>query len=80
MSDAAATPEIPTVILDLKKQKAKKIKALRKGRGALARDVENAIEDLRREGVIDANAQPVIVIVERKTKDMWKGMKLPYMR
>lgn len=55
-----------TVVLDLGKQKRKKVKDLRKGKGALMEDVNTAISELQAEGTLAADAQVVVVIVERK--------------
>jgi len=75
MSDAAETSEETseennTVLLDMGKQKPKRVKQLRKGKGKLLDDVYTAIEELQEAGVIGANAQPVVVIVERKSDDL----------
>jgi len=59
-----------TVVLDLGKQKSKRVKQLRKGKGRLMEDVYDAIEELQESGVISAGAQPVVVIVERKSDDL----------
>ena len=69
MSDAAneTRSETSTVVLDLGKQKPKRVKKLRKGKGRLMDDVHAAIEELQEAGVIGADAQPVVVIVERKS-------------
>jgi hypothetical protein len=56
------------LVIDLGKQKGKKVKALRKGGGELMADVEECIQGLRSDGKIAAGAQTVIVVVERKRK------------
>jgi hypothetical protein len=56
------------VVVDLGKQKGKRVKALRRGRGPLMDDVAECVEGLRKEGRIRADAATVIVVVERKRK------------
>ena len=56
------------VTIDLGKQKRRRVKNLRQGAGRLMDDVETAIAELTEQGVIAGDAQPVIVIVERKQK------------
>lgn len=57
-----------TVILDLGKQKSKKVKNLRKGKGSLMSDVNTAISELQADGLVGADAQVVVVVVERKAR------------
>jgi len=61
---AAAEP----IIIDLGKQKKKRIKRLRQGYGRLAEDVADAVEELKVSGVVEGAAQPVIVVVRQKKK------------
>lgn len=63
MSDSNSSK---AVVLDLGKQKRKKVKDLRKGKGALMDDVNTAIAELQAEGTLAAGAQVVVVVVERK--------------
>ncbi|MDQ5910760.1 MAG: hypothetical protein QG599_2857 [Pseudomonadota bacterium] len=56
------------LILDLGKQKKKKIKKMRKGQGALMGEVQEALTNLRTNGALEANARPVVVIVREKPK------------
>jgi uncharacterized protein DUF6200 len=58
------------VVLDLGKQSRKKVRELRKGEGALLADVHDAVEHLREGGVVGADAQTVIVVVERRAPAM----------
>jgi hypothetical protein len=60
------------VVLDLGKHKSKRVKDLRKGRGRLLGDIERAVDELRAQGVLGADAQTVVVVVERK------AAKLPF--
>lgn len=61
------------VIIDLGKQSAKKVKALRKGQGKLLEDVTDAVAQLAGAHEISADASTVIVVVERKAK--WARLK-----
>jgi hypothetical protein len=69
--ETAASP----VVIDLGKQKRKRVKDLRKGKpGRLMDEIHTAIEALKAEGTIAASAQPVIVVVrERSRKAGWMG-------
>lgn len=60
------------ILVDLGKQKRKRVKKLRKGGGRLMDDVSQVIADLKAESKLDDSAQTVIVVVERKSKDRWK--------
>lgn len=62
------------ILIDLGKQKRGRVKDLRKGRGRLMDDLDQALSDLKADGTIGDSVQPVIVIVERKSKKGWKGM------
>jgi len=67
--EATAEAEVADpIIIDLGKQKKKRIKKLRKGYGRLADDVADAIDELKASGVVEGNAQPVIVVVRQKKK------------
>ncbi len=62
------------VVLDLGKQRRKRIKQLRKGEGRLLDDINGAIEELRTVGTIGALSQPVVIVVRekaRKTKSIF---------
>ncbi len=50
-------------VLDMGKHKKKRVKQLRRGKGKLLRRVENAIDDLKEEGIVPATAQMVVVVV-----------------
>lgn len=65
----------PAVVLDLGRQSRKRVKALRNGEGSLLHDVKEAVAHLREGGVIGADAQTVIVVVERKGV----GMTFPFL-
>jgi len=56
------------LILDLGKQKKKKIKKMRKGQGVLMGKVQDTLTSLRANGALDVNARPVIIVVREKSK------------
>jgi hypothetical protein len=64
---ASQTSDAP-VIVDLGKQKKKKVKALRQGTGELMDEVRAAIGEIQRAGRISSQAQPVIIVVTEKPK------------
>lgn len=51
-----------------KKQKSKRIKQLREGQGQLFDEIASMIGDLKEQGAIGSNAQPVVIVVEKKKK------------
>ena len=55
-----------SILVDLGRRSAKRIKQLRKGKGKLMKDVEQTIDELMSSGQLDETAQPVIVIVREK--------------
>jgi hypothetical protein len=62
-----------TVVIDFGKQKRKRVKDLRKGRGKLMDRVEATVAEVEAEGVVAPGAQTVIVVVERKPEPMFPG-------
>lgn len=68
---SAASP----VIIDLGKKSKKQVKQLRKGKpGKLLDQVREAVETLRAEGAIEANAQPVVIVVRERAEPLgWRG-------
>jgi hypothetical protein len=73
MTEEIAKPTGKLLIIDLGKQKSKRIKALRKGKGRLAARLQEALKEFEADGTITADARPVI-IVEKKRKS--KGFRL----
>ena len=63
----------PAVVVDLGKKSRKKVKKLRKGKGPLLEDVDDAIAQLRSDGSIGEGAVPVIVVVRQKEKNPISG-------
>lgn len=68
MSEVATSDTNKMVVVDLGKQKRKKINNLRKGKGDLVGKVEDLIGELRTEGVVQASAQVVVVVVKEKRR------------
>ena len=64
----SATQSAP-IIVDLGKKKKKQIKRLREGRGKLAGEVDQVIQELKSAGKIKGNAQPVVVVVREKPRN-----------
>ena len=57
------------LVVDIgKKQKRKRIRQLRKGRGRLFDRINDVVDDLREEGAIDENATPVVIVVREKAR------------
>ena len=68
-ADTGTEDEDPAmVVLDIGKRKKKQIKKLRKGRGKLLGRIDEAIEELKAEGVVQQDAQTVVVVVEAKER------------
>ena len=65
-TDKSADP----IVVDIGKQRRKRVKQLRKGGGKLMDEVHAAIGELRRSGSISGSAQPVIVIVRERPRKM----------
>jgi len=63
LSSAIAAP----VVVDLGSAKKNDIKLLEKGEGPLTEKVLSLLEELRSDGTVTGAAQPVIVVVKRKT-------------
>lgn len=54
------------IIIDLGKQKKGRIKSLRKGKGKLLSNINDCLDELKSNGVLADNAQPVIIVVKEK--------------
>jgi Family of unknown function (DUF6200) len=65
---ATTTNVAPPVVLDLGKQRRKRIKQLRRGEGRLMDEVNGSVEELRTAGAIGADAQAVVIIVREKRR------------
>jgi hypothetical protein len=56
------------VVIDLGKHRRKRVKALRRGTGPLAEEVNSALAELRMAGTVSSNAQTVVVIVRERRR------------
>lgn len=65
-ANAKSTIAAP-VVVDLGSAKKSDIKLLEKGEGPLTERVLTLLDELRSDGTITGTAQPVIVVVKRKT-------------
>ncbi len=62
----------PLVVVDMGRRKPNQVKKLRKGKGKLLDKVGETVADLVAEGVLDADVQTVIVVVERRPELPWR--------
>jgi hypothetical protein len=62
------------IVLDLGKQRRKRVKELRRGAGRLMDEINASIEELRTAGALSADAQPVVVVVREKRRKMRSGL------
>jgi len=67
-STAAAAP--PPVIIDVGKKSRKAIRLLRRGKGNLLAEVNHCIQELRSANKISGSAQPIIVVVRKKSRSI----------
>lgn len=68
-SDATAKADAKApVIIDLGKQRRKRIKDLRRGTGRLADEISGCVEELKAAGTLSPNAQTVVVVVRQKRR------------
>ena len=71
---ATATDTLPKtdtkapIIVDLGKQRRKKVKGLRSRTGRLADALNGCLEELRTAGTLTANSQTVVVIVRQRRR------------
>lgn len=72
---ATTTPDAPAktdakapVIIDMGKQRRKRIKDLRRGTGRLADEINGCVEELKAVGTLAPNTQTVVVVVRQKRR------------
>lgn len=70
-STGGAIPAPDVVVMDVGKHSDSRVSKLRKGRGKLLARIEAQIDGLKDEGLLVADAQTVIVVVERETRDLF---------
>ena len=66
-TDTKADAKAP-VIIDLGKQRRKRIKDLRRGTGRLADEISGCVEELKAAGTLASSAQTVVVVVREKRR------------
>ena len=71
-----ATEDAPEqmVIVDIGKQKRKRIRRLRKGRGRLTEKIRNVIENLREEDSTGSKQTVVVVVREKRRRGGLRGI------
>jgi hypothetical protein len=65
-----AAGEPTPIVLDLGKQRRKRVKELRRGEGKLMAEIIDALEELKLAGTLAASAQPVVIVVQQKRRKM----------
>ncbi len=66
-NDRGESETASPLVIDLGKQRRKRVRDLRKGKpGPLLDDVREAIATLRAQGAVAKDAQPIIVVVSEK--------------
>lgn len=66
----ASTGDPTPIVLDLGKQRRKRVKELRRGEGKLMAEIIDALEELKLAGTLAASAQPVVIVVQQKRRKM----------
>jgi len=56
------------VVIDLGRKSRKLVRRMRRGKGKLMNDIMDSIEELKENGEISKDAQPVIVVVRQKRR------------
>ena len=74
-SSSGASKGASPVVVDMGRYSKKRISSLRKGEGPVLDDVQEAIAQLKDDGKITAQAQPVVVIVREKRTRRQKNLK-----
>lgn len=60
----------PMIVVDIgKRQKKKRIRRLRKGKGKLMDKITDLVEEMRQGGALEPNAQAVVIVVRQKSSD-----------
>ena len=60
-----------TIILEMGSYDSDDIKDLRDGEGKIFKKIAGTIEQLKKSGEVGENAQPIIVIVKKKSSKDW---------
>ena len=60
--------KLPLVVVELTRRRSpEQVRRLRRGRGRLLMDIEDAVDELVKSGTIKAGTQPVVVVVREAT-------------
>ena len=73
-SKPEATTNTAPVLIQLGKQRRKRIKQLLRGEGKLFDEVNTSIEELKSNGTLSPTAQTVIVVVKEKPRKVPRGL------
>ena len=66
------TAKSQILVVDLgRRQSAKRVKNLRKGRGKLMSRIEGIVSELTESGKVKANAQPIVIVVREAVPLPW---------
>jgi hypothetical protein len=66
------------IIIDLGKKSRKQVRRAREGTGKLMDKIHGMLDELRADGTIKADAQPVLIIVRQKPRKKSLGWPLTY--
>ncbi len=71
---AAVTSAGPLLVVDVaKKQTSKNIRSLRKGRGKLFDKITDLVEEMKSNGTLTGEVQPLVIVVRQKKKRSMLG-------
>ncbi|NES83360.1 MAG: hypothetical protein F6K10_19235 [Moorea sp. SIO2B7] len=70
-SYAATTQKANTIVLEVSSSTEDDLKDLQYGEGKLFKKIASAVERLKDAGEVDPEAQPVIIVVEKKKEEDW---------
>lgn len=65
-----------TIVVDIGKHRSKRVRDLRRGKGRLLGKVEGLLEEMKADGQLQAGAQTVVIVVERKKNSRTNMRKL----
>jgi hypothetical protein len=63
-NEGAEAPQ--ATVFDLGRQKRKRVRQLRKGKGPLLEDIKLAVQEMKSTGVVPEDAHTVVVVVREK--------------
>ena len=68
---AAAAEHDAPIVIDLGSRSRKQVKKLRRGQGKLMDRLAMVVEELKHSGTVAAGAQPIVIVVKEKRKDVF---------